>query len=127
MPRRNRFDPETSAPVDGDWGIDHVTGVDPDRVAALLAPEDVPRYRALGYTPELRREGGPKVTLDLGGNDGEPITVRGLTLYTVDRDLYDARIEREQTVADERDKQLQKDNSRFRGGHQRRVVVGNAV
>ncbi len=126
MPRRKRIDPTGSAPVDGDYRIDHLRGGDSDRVYVLLSDDDIPYHAYRGAAPEYRRPDGPKLAMDLGGNDGEQLAVRGLKLYSYSKERKAFLDAQPQQEADQRDVQLHKDTKHL-DVSERQVKVGGGL
>lgn len=80
MPRK-RKDPD-EAPVDGDYSLDVVLNKQKGYTYKLLSEEDIPRFRAYGFTREDRGPDAAHPAFDLGANSDMPdYQVKGLTLY----------------------------------------------
>lgn len=87
MPRgRKRKDP-TEAPIDGDYSLDQVLNKDPDFAYGLVDPDDMAKYRSLGYVAETRGPDAAKPRYDQGTEADSGYKVRALTLMKLPKAL----------------------------------------
>lgn len=82
MPRgRKRKDPG-EAPIDGDFALDVVLNKQKGYTYKWLSSEDIPRFKANGYTREDRGPDSARPAFDVGAENGAPdFKVGSLTLY----------------------------------------------
>lgn len=79
MPRR-RKDPD-DAPIDGDKAFDRVINKQKGFTYAYLSADDIPRYKAMGYTREERGPDSARPVFDYGADGDAGYTVGQLTLF----------------------------------------------
>lgn len=113
MPRR-RKDPE-DAPIDGDKAFDRVINKQKGFTYAWLSGEDIPRYKAMGYTREDRGPDSARPAFDYGVDGDAGYTVGSLALYKAPTELAQ-RMERwAQAEADKRMSTVRRDAKRSGG------------
>lgn len=106
MPARKRHDP----PFRSDLGQfrTELVNEDPDRHYTFLNPSDdnqIATYEAMGYEPELVREGGPSLASRKPQKEGV-VKFQGLHLYSCDRAEKEAREAEGQAQIDEYDRAI---------------------
>lgn len=83
MPRGRRRKDPGEAPVDGDYANDVVLNKQKDRAYKWLSADDIPRFKANGFTREERTEDSAHPAYDLNAASGDPeFKVGSLTLYS---------------------------------------------
>lgn len=103
MPRgRKRKDP-SEAPIDGDWTHDVVLNKQKGRTYKLLSAEDIPVYKAYGFTREERGPESAHPAFDIGADTGTAdYQVKGLTLYSAPEAVANRLEKAAQTRADQK-------------------------
>jgi hypothetical protein len=79
MPRK-RKDPD-EAPIDGDRAFDRVINKKKGYTYKWLSDDDIPRFKAMGYTREERGDDAARPVFDMGGEGDAGYRVGSLTLY----------------------------------------------
>ncbi len=92
--RKKRHDP-ADAPIDGDYAMDVVLNRDPAKIYAWLSKEDIPKFKARGYSRIDRstEEGSARSAFDLGDPTDAGYRNGDLELYAVPREIKE-RIDR---------------------------------
>lgn len=116
MPRgRKRKDP-ADAPIDGDYSLDQVVNKQPGWDYKLLVADDVPKFRARGYTAVSRGPDAAKPAYDMGSETDADYKAGGLTLYAAPANVAERFTRQAQQMADARMATIRSD-SRKQGLH----------
>ncbi len=94
--------------MDGDYSPDRLDNREKGKEYFLAVEEDMPRLQAFGAAIERRRETGDgvKAAFDLGGNVGDPVKVRGLTVLSMSNAQAKVYRRQSQVEADRRCEEL---------------------
>jgi hypothetical protein len=105
MPRRKRHDP-SDAPIDGDYALDQVVNKQKGLTYKLLSDEDIPRFKAMGFSRVERSPDSARPLFDLGSESDPGYKVGSLTLYAAPDEIAERQNKRAEAMNEARIKQI---------------------